>query len=340
MKIFRLILLSFTVLGSAANAKYPDNFDEALSVIAFGSCNRDELPQTLWPTIAKNDPDLWIWAGDNIYADWYRPPSGEKVKYTINRDWMTRRYIAQFTNPAYSAFREKTSVIGTWDDHDYGLNNAGAEFDLKEISRDLALSFLEVPLSDPRWARPGLYGSYDFGPEGQRTRIILIDNRYFMTPDDAEEATMLGPVQKQWLEDQIRNSDAELHLIVSGIQFLSNEHRWDTWGKYPRERTWLLNLIKETGKRVVFISGDRHIHEISIKESDAFPHVVADITSSGMTHSWESFPGEPNPYRFGEVYNGKGFGLIRIDWSGDAPSLTLEIRDTENAVRNRKRINY
>ena len=37
--------------------------------IAFGSCNKVELENLLWDDIKDTDPVLWIWGGDNIYAD-------------------------------------------------------------------------------------------------------------------------------------------------------------------------------------------------------------------------------------------------------------------------------
>ena len=333
-----LLLLALTT--TSAFAKFPDSFDDPLEVIAFGSCNRDELPQVIWPAVEANEPDLWIWAGDNIYADWYQPPGGGNVEYEVNREWITKRYASMFNNPAYATFRQETAIVGTWDDHDYGKNNAGVEYELKAVTRDLALTFMEVPLSDPRWTRPGLYGSYDFGPEGKKTRVILIDNRYFATSPKAEDSTMLGTVQKHWLEAQLRDSDADLHVIVSGSQFVSDQHRWDSWGKYPHEREWLLGIIRETGARVVFISGDRHIHEISVIADETLPFPVADVTSSGMTHSWENFPGEENAYRIGEVYSGLGFGIIRIDWSDTDPKLGLEIRDPDNILRNELSVGF
>ena len=38
-------------------------------IIAFGSCNKQYKTNILWPEIAKNDPKVWIWGGDNIYSD-------------------------------------------------------------------------------------------------------------------------------------------------------------------------------------------------------------------------------------------------------------------------------
>ncbi len=327
-------LLLCLALASNLLAKFPDDFSQPLEVVAFGSCSRDELPQPLWPVITSHSPDLWIWAGDNIYADWYAPPGGERKKYTINRAWVTKRYAAQFNRPDYAAFRERFAILGTWDDHDFGRNNAGADYELKEVTRDLALSFLEVPIGDPRWTREGLYGAYDFGPEGQRTKVILLDNRYFATGEKADEPSLLGEAQRDWLAATLSASTADLHLIVSGIQILSAEHRWEKWADYPEEQSWLLEQIAKSSIMTVLLSGDRHIHEISVLEDSGLDYPLADITSSGLTHAWDSFPGEPNRLRKGEVFTGLGFGLLRIDWSGERPAVTLEIRDEANQIQN------
>ena len=337
MPIMRRFTPAFLILSLVASlsAKFPEDFSQPLEVIAFGSCNRDELPQPLWPVITEHAPDLWIWGGDNIYADWYAPPDGKREKYTINRSWVTQRYAAQFNRPDYAAFREQFPVIGTWDDHDFGRNNAGSSYPLKEITRDLALSFLEVPIGDPRWTREGLYGAYDFGPKGQKVKIILLDNRYFATGKKADEPGLLGEAQRAWLAVTLHESKADLHLIVSGTQIISAEHKWEKWADYPEDRAWLLEQIAESETMTVLLSGDRHIHEISAMEDLDLGYPLVDITSSGLTHAWDSFEGEPNRYRHGEVFTGLGFGLIHIDWSGETPTVELEIRDEANQVQNR-----
>lgn len=335
MAAFRPTFAVLLILALAdLSAKFPDDFSQPLEVIAFGSCSRDELPQPLWPVITEHAPDLWIWGGDNIYADWYAPPEGKREKYTINRAWVTERYAAQFNRPDYAKFRKAVPILGTWDDHDFGRNNAGASYKLKEITRDLALSFMEVPIGDPRWTREGLYGAYDFGPDGRRTKIILLDNRYFATGKKATEPSLLGAAQRSWLAETLRASEADLHLIVSGTQIISEEHRWEKWADYPDDRKWLLEQIASGGIMTVLLSGDRHIHEISVLQDLDLGYPLVDITSSGLTHAWDSFEGEPNRYRKGEVFTGLGFGLLRIDWSGETPSIALEIRDQADQVQN------
>lgn len=340
MRIGSFILTSVVLVSGlqCALAKFPDDFAKPLEVIAFGSCNRDELPQPLWPVIAEENPDLWIWAGDNIYADWHEGPNGQRVKFTINREWVTKRYAAQFNQPDYTAFREKTPIIGTWDDHDYGRNNAGAEYTLKETTRDLALSFMEVPIGDPRWQREGLYGAYDFGTSGKITKVILLDNRYFASGKKADEPDLLGQKQFTWLKTTLRESEADLHILVSGTQIISEEHRWEKWADYPKTRAWLLREISDTQTPTILLSGDRHIHEISILQDWPGKFPLSDITSSGLTHSWDGFPGETNRHRVGEVFTGLGYGVIYINWSESIPQIELVIKDVNSKAQISQRI--
>lgn len=43
-------------------------------------------------------------------------------------------------------------VIGTWDDHDYGLNDAGKEYSGKVFTQRLLLDFLDEPEDSKRYA--------------------------------------------------------------------------------------------------------------------------------------------------------------------------------------------
>jgi alkaline phosphatase D len=66
-----LLLLGLTIscknTGEAHGPQYTLKSD--VVTVAFGSCNRENLPNPLWPVILEQDPDIWIWGGDNIYGD-------------------------------------------------------------------------------------------------------------------------------------------------------------------------------------------------------------------------------------------------------------------------------
>ncbi|MEM9226826.1 MAG: alkaline phosphatase D family protein [Verrucomicrobiota bacterium] len=321
MKTRLLYLFSILTL-CVAEAKFPEDFDTPLTTIAFGSCNRQDLPQPLWEVIAKNKPDLFIWLGDNVYADTEDVARFQAV------------YDQQFNQPQYAAFREQTPIIGTWDDHDYGENNSGKWFPIKKDADRMALDFMQVPETDSRRQRPGIYGDYTFGPPGKQVSVFLIDDRYF-ADRPGEEAELLGAAQWAWLEKALKASQAELKLIASGIQILPLEQSFEKWANFPRERARLLNFINaEAITGVIFITGDRHIHEMMVKSDEQTRYPLIELTSSGLTHSWQDFPGEPNRHRIGDVYRELGFGLITIDWETHPVTLSLEIRNEDDAIVN------
>lgn len=315
-------LLSLLTFSVVTFAKFPKDFEPPVQRIAFGSCNKHDLPQPLWEVMAENKPDLFIWMGDNVYGD------------TIDMELLEAKYEAQRNNPGYAAFSKATPVLSTWDDHDYGENNSGSWYPKKAESQQLALDFTDVPPNDPRRSREGIYGSYDFGPEGKRLKVILIDNRYHSDKRGKGE-DMLGEEQMAWLQQELKSSDAQLNLIVSGTQVLPEDHKYEKWANFPETRDTLFNFIRENKiPGVIFISGDRHIHEISVKNDADTPYPFVEVTSSGLTHSWKNFPGEPNRYRSGQVHGELGFGFIAIDWDAQQPFVTFQIRNAENAVEN------
>ena len=90
-------------------------------------------------------------------------------------------------------------------------------------------------------------------------------------------------------------------------------------------------IVRSEAKGVIFLSGDRHIAEISRIELEGMDYPLYDITSSSLTHSWTSFSGEVNRHRIGEVFNQNNFGLLEIDWNKSVVNAT--IRDESGVIQ-------
>ena len=74
-----------------------------------------------------------------------------------------------------------TKVLGVWDDHDYGINDGGAEFARKDEMRDVFLDFVDEPLDSPRRLDKysPIHQDYLIRSENNfKTHVILLDNRY------------------------------------------------------------------------------------------------------------------------------------------------------------------
>ena len=233
-------------------------------------------------------------------------------------------------------------VLGTWDDHDYARNDGGIEFEYKKESQQLFLDFLEVPKNSDRRNREGIYDSRTIEyPNGKSVQIILLDTRYFrsaLTSDPTKKkryipqnhGTILGETQWNWLTQKLKNSKADFNIIVSSIQVLSNQHGYEMWANMPHEVTRLEKTIAESGAEgVILLSGDRHIAELS-RKSIGLKYPLIDFTSSGLTHVYEGFKGEENPYRDGFVVNKLNFGLLKLNLA--KKTAAFELRGEDNKL--------
>jgi alkaline phosphatase D len=298
--------------------------------ILFGSCLDPRKPHPVLSTIVGFEPDLFIFLGDNVYAD------------TENRAQMARRYRELAESPRFQTLRRACPVMAVWDDHDYGKNDAGAGFPAKEMSRELFLDFWQVPDDSPRRDHEGVYHAALLGPQERRVQIILLDTRYFRSPLKrgspaspangpyvpltGPEVTLLGEEQWRWLEEQLR-VPARLRLIASSIQVLTEPHGWESWANFPGEQKRLLNLLKKTGAEgVLFISGDRHFGELSVLEQDDF-YTLYDLTSSGLNRRFPARRPNENRRRVGDYFLYENFGMISVDWGAPDPVLTLGLFD-------------
>jgi alkaline phosphatase D len=309
--------------------------------IAFGSCIDQNKPQPIWDTILASKPDMFIFGGDNVYAS--DPP------FSLSK--LEKAYAALAANPGFAKLRQSVAHLAIWDDHDYGKNDAGAEFADKQVSKDAFLKFWKIPVADPMHQRDGVHHAQITGAPGQRLQIIMLDVRWSRSPwkptdqrdvpgreryvpDASAEKTMLGEAQWQWLEAQLREP-ADLRLIVSGIQVVTDGHGWESWSLFPLERQRLYQLISTTqANGVVFLSGDRHIGAL-YAEPGIGPYPMFEMTSSGMTHAWAGAK-EAGPNRLGELVTENHFGLIDVDWA--TRRLSLSIRNLAGVSLRRQEI--
>jgi alkaline phosphatase D len=324
--------------------------EKPLSRIAFGSCANQDRPQPIWDAVAALQPELFVSLGDNIYAD------------TEDMEVLREKYRLLGDQPGFRKLRQTCPVLATWDDHDYGANDAGADYPKKRESQQVFLDFFEVPKDDPRRRQEGVYQARTFGPDGKQVQIILLDTRYFRSPlkkgysngepgegrrgiyvpSDDRQATILGEQQWKWLGEQLA-VPAEVRLIVSSIQFVADEHGSEKWGNFPHERQRFLKLLRDAkASGVIFLSGDRHLAEISRLPGDGHDgigYALYDVTSSSLnvpsgnfTKAGTRFTNEVNSHRVGLTYFETNFAVVEIDWDKPDPIIRLQVRDQAGDV--------
>lgn len=280
-----------------------------------------------------------VMLGDNVYADLPDRP--------VRASDFRAKYDTLAAQPYWQELNAAVPVLATWDDHDYGVNDAGSRWHLKETAKEEFMRFFEVPPDAAMRSREGIYSQATFGLPGQRVQIILLDTRTFRgklskkaasglrkggpyRPTRDTSRDLLGEAQWNWLQD-VLTEPAEVRVIVSSIQVVSREHGWECWGNFPHELDRLYRTIRVTGANgVVFVSGDRHLAEVSRDTDRAAPYPMWDATSSGLNQGRRNVR-EPNRYRVGGVHRLSNFGLIRVDWSGD-PRLTFELVGPDGEV--------
>lgn len=320
--------------------------DAVISKVLLGSCLNEEMgPSAALMSLPAEEADLFLMVGDNVYGD--RDGRG----YT-NNDADLEELKESFADLAaredFQAVRQSVPMMVSWDDHDFGANDAGQEFPFRGLAERMHEVFWGLEDQDVgQW--PGTYYARTFGPEGQRTQIIMLDTRFFrseLTPTDEWGAKgkerylpapagsmqdMLGAAQWTWLENQLQQP-ADIRLIASSIQVMPTTHGWEAWSTMPDERQRLFDLIDKTDATgVVFLSGDRHTAFI-YEEADVLPYAAHELTSSSLNVSFQDESSEVDERQIGAGFAPENYGSVEIDW--DAKTVALKIKDNGgNTVR-------
>lgn len=309
--------------------------NQTITRFGFGSCNSHDKPQDIWSVIGAADPQFFMAIGDNVYGD---------------RGWDGRPDLASFIgayrqqagHQPFARFRAATPMLATWDDHDYGPNDSGGDFYAREFSETLFEAFWDS--SAEVRGRPGVYQSITMGPEGRRLQVIMLDTRFFRTglvrlpwseerrplgnyaPNTDPAANMLGDVQWRWLADELAEP-ADLRIVVSSIQVLTEAHQFESWATMPLQRMRLLNMLaarRDSG--LLMLSGDRHSAGIYSLRLPGTGEIAWEFTSSSLNLPFaegDVSAREPDPYRNSPMIADANFGLVDIDWAGRQYTMRL-----------------
>lgn len=279
---------------------YPKDFS-----FIFGSCNyvndtnydRPGEPYgqgtEIFKVMAQQQADWMIWLGDNTYlreAD-YSSKWGIEYRYSHTRQDSNLQ-------PLLSTMRH----MATWDDHDYGANDADISFTLKKES----LQTFKNYWGNQKYGLPETPGVFS-KIEWNDVEFYLLDNRYYRSPNnmknDDPDKQYLGPEQMEWLKNSLLSSSRKysFRFIICGNQVLNPANEFECYRHYEREWQELMDFIvanKIPG--VIFLSGDRHLTEIN-RITPKGGYTLFDITSSPLSSrafsTIANFPEYNNPAR-------------------------------------------
>ena len=307
----------------------PPPADAPVERVAFGSCLRETRPAPILDAVNDYRPDVFVFLGDNVYAD------------TDDAAEMEAAYARLGDMPVFQRLRDAARLLYVWDDHDYGQNDAGRDWHFKEEAERIMLDFFGEPADSPRRAREGNYDAVTLGPPGRRVQFVLLDTRFFRSDletdpdaakktyvaDDSPEATVLGEEQWRWLDATLAEP-AEVRVICTSIQLLADEHRFEKWANFPRDRERLMNVVADLDNAIV-LSGDRHSGEMSLYAYED-GRVLVEVTASALNQPRGALPGgEPNRFRVGPLVTDPNFGTMTIDWATGFVVVALRGEDGE-----------
>lgn len=292
--------------------------------ILFGSCLNQNRSVAVMDAIYGQNPDMFIFLGDNVYGASEDAALTELKKAYAKADgFLNRTRLGE--------------INAIWDDYDFGRNDGGGDYPHKEAAERIFLDFWQVPQNDERRGRPGIYFSREKMLGGTRLQIIYLDTRYFRSPLEKSPekhakyaanrnpgATILGRAQWAWLEKEIAKP-ADIRIIASSIQVLATSHGLEKWANFPAERSKLLSMIDaRNGGRTVLLSGDRHFS--SFYELDG----LLELTSSSLNNNWKN-ASEADPLLTSGNYGDEGtYGELLINPTERSLTLSIKNADADN----------
>ncbi len=323
------------VIGSFKT--FPEEDQVGYYKVVVGSCNYDNvrsgggatsednyMNDVLFGGIKDFDPNIVLHLGD-----WNYPPSNFGANYNLDPDKVARSFAFRYQDYNMSKFITPYFPLDYVYDDAYSYNgNAGWTW--ANISFDGDRYYLTDVDMDPGIRVGAIKGYFDHFPGYKQTdtsgvhhsfklgniEFFVLDTRNSKDPIHAgfrfdnlfriynwvtpPNHSTLGEIQKEWLLEGLKNSDADWKVICSSVVF--NKKFKDfmglvllgqlfdkslverasaiayMWAGYPKDMNDLLSTIRNDSiKDVIILSGDTHSSMMDDGRNSAIP----EISSSG-----------------------------------------------------------
>lgn len=301
------------------------------------SCMDDhfrDLQAKMWRDVQAHRPDLLFLIGDNVYAD---ARAGQKIPpEEITPSLIWTRYVETWLTLELFRMKRLIPSVATWDDHDYGMNDGNRTFRYR--SEVLAIF-------DAFYPQEAMRGSLERGPGLARAfkawgqQFLLLDNRSFRSPKGESPQTHFGREQTEWILSKLRAFNGP-SVLVSGDQWFGAYHTFESFeGDHPEDLAAFLENLKATGRKVFFVSGDRHLTELMRLPEEILGYETYELTTSAIhakvyPSQWKETPnprqieGEANIQNYGvvesEAHPGGGLKLWMSAWGPERKELYSE----------------
>lgn len=237
-------------------------------------------------------PEVIFIIGDAVYADWI---NNKPVREGANPQQLWMRFQQGWNSYLLMRKAHLVPTYGVWDDHDYGKNNGGMDFQYKNQAKEIFQTFFaqtgKVATSNITQGH-----GVGFALKLRNQMFYFLDNRSFRSGFKDVDGTHIGEAQEKWLYSLMKKNSKPSWLIM-GDQFFGAYHRFESFeGLHKTSFKKFIKKLKSMNRRVMFITGDRHLTEIMKIEPQQLGYTTYELTSSGI-HT-KVYPGtlakEPN----------------------------------------------
>lgn len=313
----------------------PDQFQ-----FAFASCQAwDDGYYTAYQYMADDELDLVIHLGDYIYEYGIGANGGARDRSvpqafrseTVSLDRYRLQYALYKSAPGLRAAHASAPWLVTHDDHEVDNNWAGdvpqdpdkqsTEEFIERRAAAFKAYYEHQPFrmeQMPEGPDMKVYRNYSFG---DLVEFNVLDTRQYRSDqacDDAfdvvdckerfaEDRTILGEAQREWLRTNFENSAATWDVLANQLPFAAMDFkrgsekgfRMDQWDGYVADQKAVKRMFEETVDNPIVVTGDFHSNWASNIQSAGdesttigAEFVTTSISSSGDGREFDDFNGE------------------------------------------------
>jgi alkaline phosphatase D len=281
---------------------------------AICSCMHDAHHSAdIWQDLAEKKPDVIFFIGDSTYCDNEVKSLNEIPPQTLWRRFSEARQTLEIYH-----LPRLIPIMAVWDDHDFGQNDTNSKD--YPYGKESLKNFLTYFPMDPNFCEflergPGIASCLTL----REQRILLLDDRSFRLPSGSKDPhAHWGKAQNSWLIRKVKEFRGASWLM-NGSQFFPHViWKESVAGDHQAQLDGLIKNLRNTGRKIVFASGDVHYSEVSRLEPEILGYETYEITSSSV-HS-TSFPGFPHIVPNSRRILGEGsrnYVLVKCSQDGD-----------------------
>jgi len=276
---------------------------------------------SIFETMANTPAAFHVWLGDSWYTREVDYHTAWGLNYRASHDR---------AQPILQKFMASMPQYAIWDDHDFGPNDMGKSYHLREESRKVLMNYSTNPSYGEEGK--GIYSVISYGD----VDIFLTDDRYFRSQAELADSvngkvntgkTYFGNMQMEWLMNALLYSKATFKVIATGSQVLNPFSDYDCMRFYKNEYSQLLGFLStQKIKAVLFFTGDRHHSEV-IKQERPGMYPLFDVTNSPYTSGVGKVRGAEltNPARMpGTLVEAQNFTKVTVSGKKNERVMRVE----------------